>query len=53
MPTVPEVLKLIKIIDVNKSSCVDNISSRFCKEAMLAIPDMICTICCRSLQILP
>ena len=24
--------------------------TRFCKEAMLAIPDIICSMCCRSLQ---
>ena len=30
MPTVPEVFHLIKGIGVNKSSCVENGSSKFC-----------------------
>ena len=50
MPTTPEILKLIKEIDVNKSSCVENVSSRFCKDAMLSIPDVICKLCCTSFE---
>ena len=50
MPTTPEVLKLIKEIDVSKSSCVDNINTKFCKEAMLSVPDEICRLCCRSFE---
>ena len=50
MPTIPEVLKLVKDIDVNKSGCVEKISTRFCKDAMLAIPDIVCKLCCKSLE---
>ena len=50
MPTVPEVLKLIKEIDIKKSSCVEKINTRFCKEAMMCIPDVICRLCCVSLE---
>ena len=49
IPTVPEVIKIIKEIDVNKSSCVENINTRFCKEAMLAVPDKICQMMTKSL----
>ena len=51
MPTVPEVLHLIREIDINKSSCVENISSNLCKTAMLAIPGVICDIMCKSLTL--
>ena len=50
MPTVPEILKLIKEIDVHKSSCVEGISARFCKDAMLNMPEQICKICCISFE---
>ena len=50
MPTVDEVVRLIKDIDVNKSSCVDGISTRFCKDAMLSIPLMICNLFRKSLE---
>ena len=49
MPTIPEVTKLIVEIDVNKSSCVENISTKFCKAAMLAVPDLICQMMIKSL----
>ena len=42
LPTVNEIVKIIKDIDVSKSSCVENINSKFCKESMLAVPDKIC-----------
>ena len=35
MPTVPEIIKLINEIDVTKSSCVKDINTRFCKEAII------------------
>ena len=41
MPTLIEVEKLINEIDVNKSSCVQNIDTKFCKESMLSIPRVI------------
>ena len=41
LPTEREIVRLIKDIDVNKSSCIDNINAKFCKEAMLATPDRI------------
>ena len=51
MPTSEEVLGLIWEIDINKSSCVDRINSKFCKLAMLSIPNIICEIMCKSLSI--
>ena len=50
MPTVEEVLNLIREIDINKSSCVDGINSNFCKVAMLSIPGVICDMMCKSLS---
>ena len=50
MPIVPEVLKLIKEIDINKSSCVEGINARFCKDAMLKLPEQICKIFCNSFE---
>ena len=50
MLNVEEVLNLIREIDINKSSCVDKINSKFCKEAMLSIPNVICQIMCKSLR---
>ena len=49
LPTEREIVKIIKDIDVNKSSCVDNISSRFCKEAMLSVPGKICHMITKSM----
>ena len=50
MPTLEEIHSLIREIDINKSSCVDKINTKFCKEAMLSIPGVICTIMCKSLR---
>ena len=49
MPTVFEINKLVKDIDVNKSSCVRDINTRFCKAAMIALPDVICSLFTKSL----
>ena len=49
LPTVPEIIKVIKGLDFHKSSCVDNISSRFCIESMLAVPEKICKMITKSL----
>ena len=49
LPTVIEIIKIIKDVDVNKSSCVDKISAKFCKESMLAVPDKICHMITKSL----
>ena len=51
MPTVREIVDLIRAIDVNKSSCVDKINSKFCKLAMLSIPHVICDIMSKSLKL--
>ena len=50
MPTIPEVLKLIKEIDISKSSCVEGINARFCKDATLSIPAQIRKLCCTSFE---
>ena len=50
IPTTDEIIKLIREIDINKSSCVDKINSKFCKAAMLSIPSVICDIMCKSLK---
>ena len=50
MPTVQEVIKLISDIDISKSSCVDGISAKFCKLAMLSVPNHICRLFCTSLE---
>ena len=50
MPTIDQVLKLIREIDINKSSCVDKINAKFCKLAMLSIPNEICAVMCKSLK---
>ena len=49
LPTVNEIVKLVKEVDVNKSSCVENINSRFCKEAMLSVPEKMCHMMTTSL----
>ena len=49
IPTVPEIVKLITKLDISKSSCVKDINSRLCKEAMLSIPHVICSLCCKSM----
>ena len=49
IPTVLEVVNIIKGIDVNKSSCVENVNARFCKEAMLAVSDKICNMMANSI----
>ena len=41
MPTQQEIIKLIKDIDVNKSSCVEKVNAKYCKDAMLAVPKKI------------
>ena len=50
IPSVCEIIKIIKEIDVNKSSCVENINARFCKEAMLAIPSRVCYMMSKSMS---
>ena len=50
MPTPDEVNDLIKGIDINKSSCVDGISAKFCKKAILSVPNVICDIMSKSLR---
>ena len=50
MPTVREDISLIKDIDISKASCVEGISSRFCKDVMLSVPEHICNLFCKSLQ---
>ena len=49
LPTEHEIVKIIKEIDVNKSSCVENINSKFCKESMLSVPDKVCYMITKSL----
>ena len=49
MPTVDEITVLIRGIDINKSSCVDKINSKFCKLAMLSVPNVVHGIMCKSL----
>ena len=49
LPTIPEIINLINEIDVYKSSCVKDINTRFCKESMLAIPQVICSLLTKSL----
>ena len=49
IPTEHEIVKIIKDLNVNKSSCVDNINARFCKESMLAVSDKICSMKTKSL----
>ena len=44
MQTLDELVKIICDIDVSKSSCVHNISTRFCKDLMLAIPNIVLRI---------
>ena len=51
IPLVAEVEKLIRGIDISKSSCVDNINAKFCKAAMLSIPHVICQVMCKSLML--
>ena len=48
MPTEEEVMNLVREIDINKLNCVENIRARFCKGAMLSIPDVICQIMTKS-----
>ena len=50
MPTEKEIVKLIGDIDVNKSSCVKDINTRFCKLAMLSIPKIMCLMFSKSLS---
>ena len=50
MPTLDEINKIIFHIDVTKSSCVPNIiSARFCKDLMLAVPNVVLAICNKTL----
>ena len=49
MPTFNELVKIIRDIDVSKSSCVQNINSNFCKYLMIAIPDIVLAIYTKSL----
>ena len=50
MPTIPEVLKHKKVIDISKSSCVEGINARFCKDAMLSFPAQIRKLCCTAFE---
>ena len=50
MPTVEEIIKLIREIDINKASCVYKINAKFCKAAMLSVPNVICDMMCKSLR---
>ena len=45
MPTIDEVLNLIRQIDINKSSGVDKINAKFCKVAMLSIQMLFVLSC--------
>ena len=49
MPTLDEINKIIRDIDVTKSSFVPNISARFCKDLMLAVPNIVLAICNKTL----
>ena len=49
LPTEPEIIKIIKEIDINKSSCIEGINSKMCKDAMLAVPSKICHMMVTSL----
>ena len=49
LPDLDEIVKLIREIDINKSSCVDKISSKFCKECMISVPHIIWHMMCKSL----
>ena len=48
--TEEEIVKLVKEIDVNKSSCVESLSSKICKVSMLAVPDKVCYMITKSLE---
>ena len=41
LPTEQEIIKIIKELDANKSSCVESISARFCIDSMLSVPEKI------------
>ena len=45
-----EIVKLVKEIDVNKSSCVESLSSKICKVSMLAVPDKVCYMITKLLE---
>ena len=45
LPTLEEISKIIRDVDISKSSCVVNISARFCKDLMLAVPNIVLSIC--------
>ena len=42
--TPAEIIEICKNININKSSCIDNISSEILKDAFLAIPDKLCLL---------
>ena len=50
MPTTDEIIKLIRDVDVSKSSCVEYINTSIRKKAMLSIPESICHLFCTSLR---
>ena len=50
MPTLDEIIKIICDIDVSKLSCVPNISARFCKDLMLAVPNVVLAIRNKTLE---
>ena len=39
-----EIIELCKCININKSSCVDNLSSEILRDAFLAIPNILCDL---------
>ena len=40
--TIEEIIDICKDININKASCVDNISSEVLRDAFLAVPDKLC-----------
>ena len=42
--TPEEIIEICKLININKSSCVDSISSEILKDVFLAIPDKLCLL---------
>ena len=49
LPTSDEILYYVNEIDVNKSSSVLDVNTKYCIEATKAIPDILCGIYCTSI----
>ena len=49
LPEVEELLLYMGDIDVNKSSSVEGVSTRFCVDVIKCIPNILCTIFCTSM----